>query len=75
MVQSQSVVDNLEVQLAELRAENKKHQESSEHLIALMAIHEEAQRRISALEKEAERNATGAGCARKRERRIYVQVR
>jgi signal transduction histidine kinase len=53
-VQNQSVVNNLEAQLAELRTENEKYRQSSDNLIALMVIHEEAQLRISALEKEAE---------------------
>ncbi len=53
-VHSKSAVDNLEAQLVELRTENEKYRQSSEHLIALMAIHEEAQLRISTLEKESE---------------------
>jgi len=55
-VQDQSVVNSLEAQLAELRTENEKHRQNSEHLIALVAIHEEAQHRISALEKDLEQS-------------------
>jgi signal transduction histidine kinase len=54
---SPTIVDDLEAQIAELKLENEKNNQSSEHLIGLMALHEEAQHRILALEKEAEETA------------------
>jgi signal transduction histidine kinase len=56
-LQSPTLVDDLEAQLIELKFEVEKNHQSAEELIALMAIHEEAQHRILLLEKEAEEAA------------------
>jgi signal transduction histidine kinase len=56
-LQSPTIVNDLEAQIAELQKEVDNNRQGAEHLIALMTIHEEAQHRILVLEKEAEETA------------------
>jgi signal transduction histidine kinase len=56
-VLDQAIVDDLQAQIADLRLENDRNRGSADQLIALAVVHEEAQRRIKALEQEAEEYA------------------
>ena len=56
-LQSPTIVDELEAQLIELKFEVEKNRQSAGDLIALMAIHEEAQQRILQLQQEVEEAA------------------
>ena len=56
-LQSPTIVDDLEAQIIELKFEVEKNHQNEEELIALMAIHEEAQHRVLQLEQEAEEAA------------------
>ena len=56
-VLDQAIVDDLQAQIAELRIENDRNRGSADQLIALAVVHEEAQRRIAAIEQEAEEYA------------------
>jgi signal transduction histidine kinase/GAF domain-containing protein len=56
-LQSQTIVDELEAQVVELKFEIEKNRQGAESLVALTALHEEAQHRIHELEQEAEASA------------------